>query len=182
MGKHWSRVLGERGPPGDQWWWGYCLKQLNKAPSSTTARHLAAAPRPSPALGLTSAAAIDVDGDIDLTADDEVDDERAQATAAAAEAAEEEELAALAAAEPMPTSVEGFKKHPRFCLARHVGKFQLVRPPSSSSSSSSPSSSVGVGVGVTAGYFRGEVVYHRRCVAELRTSTQWRKDMKQVST
>lgn len=40
---------------------------------------------------------------------------------AAARRAEEAELKAAAAAQPMPTSLEGFKRHPTFVLDRHLG-------------------------------------------------------------
>lgn len=50
-------------------------------------------------------------------------DFRAYYAAEAARTAEKRELQEMAEAQPMPTSLEGFKRHPKFVLDRHLGRW-----------------------------------------------------------
>ncbi len=55
----------------------------------------------------------------------------------------------------MPTSMSGFKNHPLYVLSRHLHREQVVYPE------------------ITIGTFRGEPVYSRGSVVELKTAENW---------
>lgn len=73
---------------------------------------------------------------------------------------EDLELEAWAAAErrSLPTTIEGFRSHDTFVLARHIGKYQVLRPGSK-----------------TLGTHRGEAYYHRDSLGEVHTAERWKR-------
>lgn len=81
------------------------------------------------------------------------------------EAREEKELESLALADrrSLPSTVEGFRKHPLFALHRHIGKYQVLRPGSK-----------------PLGMHRGEPYYSREDVCDVHTSDRWRRLGRQV--
>ncbi|TIA90439.1 hypothetical protein E3P99_01568 [Wallemia hederae] len=68
---------------------------------------------------------------------------------------EDAELHQAAFSEPMPQSMQGFKDHPVYVLARHLKREEVVNPPRE------------------IGRFKGEVVYPRANVQLLKTSENW---------
>ena len=58
----------------------------------------------------------------------------------------------------LPTTIEGFKCHPRYVLQRHITKYQSLKPDSS-----------------TCGLHRGEAYYLREDIVELHTNDRWRR-------
>jgi len=45
-----------------------------------------------------------------------------------ADRADMDALAECQAAEPAPTNQAGFRNHPRYCLASHVGRYEALVP------------------------------------------------------
>ena len=68
---------------------------------------------------------------------------------------EDEELQANQMTEAMPTSMAGFKDHPLYVLERHLKREEVVDPPTE------------------LGKFRGEPVYPRANVLQLKTAENW---------
>ncbi|KAI1793306.1 Rad4-domain-containing protein [Ganoderma leucocontextum] len=68
---------------------------------------------------------------------------------------EDEELQANQMTEAMPTTMAGFKDHPLYVLERHLKRDEVVEPP------------------VELGKFRGEPVYPRGNVLQLKTAENW---------
>ena len=64
--------------------------------------------------------------------------------------------------EAMPTSMQGFKDHPLYVLARHLKRDEVVDPP------------------VELGKFRGEPVYPRANVLQLKTAENWMRQGRTV--
>ena len=64
--------------------------------------------------------------------------------------------------EAMPTSMAGFKDHPLYVLARHLKREEVVDPP------------------VELGKFRGEPVYPRANVLQLKTAENWMRQGRTV--
>ena len=64
--------------------------------------------------------------------------------------------------EAMPTSMAGFKDHPLYVLARHLKREEVVDPP------------------VELGKFRGEPVYPRANVLQLKTAENWMRQGRKV--
>ena len=64
--------------------------------------------------------------------------------------------------EAMPTSMAGFKDHPLYVLARHLKREEVVDPP------------------VELGKFRGETVYPRANVLQLKTAENWMRQGRTV--
>ncbi len=75
---------------------------------------------------------------------------------------EDEELQANQMTEAMPTSLAGFKDHPLYVLARHLKREEVVDPP------------------VELGKFRGEPVYSRANVLQLKTAENWIRQGRRV--
>ncbi|TFK87491.1 Rad4-domain-containing protein [Polyporus arcularius HHB13444] len=75
---------------------------------------------------------------------------------------EDEELQANQMTEAMPTSMAGFKDHPLYVLARHLKREEVVDPP------------------VELGKFRGEPVYSRANVLQLKTAENWIRQGRRV--
>ena len=75
---------------------------------------------------------------------------------------EDEELQANQMTEAMPTSMQGFKDHPLYVLARHLKRDEVVDPP------------------VELGKFRGEPVYPRANVLQLKTAENWMRQGRTV--
>jgi xeroderma pigmentosum group C-complementing protein len=77
-----------------------------------------------------------------------------------ATAREDRELNARAAIERqgLPTTIEGFRSHATFVLARHIGKYQALRPGSKAM-----------------GMHRGEPYYLKEDVGEVHTAERWRR-------
>lgn len=87
----------------------------------------------------------------------------AMPTAAAAASAQERmdayeaaELSTAELTEPLPTSLAGFRRHRLYCLESQLTSTQVLRPR-----------------GPVVGRFRGEAVFPRSCVQELRTERGW---------
>ncbi|KAG8896962.1 hypothetical protein FRC01_011545, partial [Tulasnella sp. 417] len=68
---------------------------------------------------------------------------------------EDAELLSSQMTEAMPSSMSGFKNHPLYVLERHLRREQVVHP------------------AITIGTFRGEPVYPRGNVVELKTAENW---------
>ncbi|KAI0755109.1 hypothetical protein C8Q80DRAFT_1143071 [Daedaleopsis nitida] len=75
---------------------------------------------------------------------------------------EDEELQANQMTEAMPTTMTGFKDHPLYVLARHLKRDEVVEPP------------------VELGKFRGEPVYPRGNVLQLKTAENWMRQGRTV--
>ncbi|KAI9058217.1 Rad4-domain-containing protein [Trametes sanguinea] len=75
---------------------------------------------------------------------------------------EDEELQANQLTEAMPTSMAGFKNHPLYVLERHLKREEVVDPPTE------------------LGRFRGEPVYPRANVLELKTAENWMRQGRKV--
>ncbi|RPD62250.1 Rad4-domain-containing protein [Lentinus tigrinus ALCF2SS1-7] len=75
---------------------------------------------------------------------------------------EDEELQAHQMTEAMPTSMAGFKDHPLYVLSRHLKREEVVDPP------------------VELGKFRGEPVYPRANVLQLKTAENWMRQGRRV--
>ncbi|KAI0769954.1 hypothetical protein C8Q74DRAFT_1272317 [Fomes fomentarius] len=75
---------------------------------------------------------------------------------------EDEELQANQMTEAMPTTMAGFKDHPLYALARHLKRDEVVDPP------------------VEIGKFRGESVYLRGNVLQLKTAENWMRQGRTV--
>ncbi|KAH9931640.1 Rad4-domain-containing protein [Epithele typhae] len=76
--------------------------------------------------------------------------------------AEDEELQAHQMTEAMPTTVTGFKDHPLYVLERHLKREEIVEPPTE------------------LGKFRGESVYPRANVLQLKTAENWMRQGRTV--
>ena len=72
---------------------------------------------------------------------------------------EDEELIRQQNSEPMPTVLEGFKNHPRFVLARHLKREEVV-----------PASTRQLGL------FRGDPVYPRAAVLSVKAAEAWMRE------
>ncbi|KAL0961481.1 hypothetical protein HGRIS_006423 [Hohenbuehelia grisea] len=72
---------------------------------------------------------------------------------------EDDELVTNQLMEAMPTTIAGFKDHPLYVLLRHLHQNQAILPP--------PPETPELGT------FRGEPVYPRSAVADLKTSENW---------
>lgn len=70
---------------------------------------------------------------------------------------EEAELMEKVASEPLPKSLEGFKKHRLYCLDQHLHKFQGVYPKK------------------VVGMFKGLPVYLRANIQRLETASSWKR-------
>ncbi|CAH0474746.1 unnamed protein product [Peronospora belbahrii] len=70
---------------------------------------------------------------------------------------EKKELDRLKLGEGMPSSVEGFRKHPIYCLERHLGQFECLHPRK------------------IVGVFNGQSVFLRQHVQRLHSAFQWRR-------
>ncbi|KAJ7701422.1 hypothetical protein B0H17DRAFT_1157700 [Mycena rosella] len=80
---------------------------------------------------------------------------------------EDAELNAAELLEGMPTTLAGFKDHPTYVLARHLGKLQTIHPPPPETRE--------------LGKFRGDPVYPRAAVVALKTADSWlRSEGRQV--
>ncbi|KAI0763653.1 hypothetical protein BD413DRAFT_495167 [Trametes elegans] len=75
---------------------------------------------------------------------------------------EDEELQANQLTEGMPTSIAGFKDHPLYVLERHLKREEVVDPPTE------------------LGKFRGESVYPRANVLQLKTAENWMRQGRRV--
>ena len=75
---------------------------------------------------------------------------------------EDEELQANQMTEAMPTTMVGFKDHPLYVLERHLKRDEVVDPP------------------VELGKFRGEPVYPRGNVLQLKTAENWMRQGRTV--
>ncbi|KAI0352597.1 Rad4-domain-containing protein [Trametes cingulata] len=75
---------------------------------------------------------------------------------------EDEELQANQMTEGMPTSMAGFKDHPLYVLARHLKRDEVVDPPTE------------------LGKFRGEPVFPRANVLQLKTAENWMRQGRAV--
>ena len=75
---------------------------------------------------------------------------------------EDEELHANQMTEAMPTTMAGFKDHPLYVLERHLKRDEVVEPP------------------VELGKFRGEPVYPRGNVLQLKTAENWMRQGRTV--
>ncbi|TBU44496.1 Rad4-domain-containing protein [Dichomitus squalens] len=75
---------------------------------------------------------------------------------------EDEELQANQMTEAMPTTMAGFKDHPLYVLERHLKRDEVVEPP------------------VEIGKFRGESVYPRGNVLQLKTAENWMRQGRTV--
>ncbi|KAI8994160.1 hypothetical protein BD414DRAFT_481596 [Trametes punicea] len=75
---------------------------------------------------------------------------------------EDEELQANQLTEGMPTSIAGFKDHPLYILERHLKREEVVDPPTE------------------LGRFRGEPVYPRVNVLQLKTAENWMRQGRKV--
>lgn len=64
---------------------------------------------------------------------------------------------------PIPTSVAAFKTHPKYILLSQLGKTQVLSP-----------------LAKPRGLFKGQLIYLREDVADLKTERQWRKSLKVV--
>ena len=58
----------------------------------------------------------------------------------------------------LPSSIEGFKRHPIFVLKRHIGKYQALKPESK-----------------IVGSHRGEPYYMRKDIADIHTADRWKR-------
>ncbi|KAH9847907.1 hypothetical protein C2E23DRAFT_846212 [Lenzites betulinus] len=76
--------------------------------------------------------------------------------------AEDEELQVHQLTEAMPTSMAGFKDHPLYVLERHLKRDEVVEPPTE------------------LGKFRGESVYPRGNVLQLKTAENWMRQGRKV--
>lgn len=68
---------------------------------------------------------------------------------------EKKELQELADAERMPTSIEGFRRHHRYCLERHLGRLEVLYPRQ------------------VIGIFKGQRVYLRCHIQKLQSARHW---------
>ncbi|KAI0662018.1 hypothetical protein C8Q70DRAFT_909438 [Cubamyces menziesii] len=75
---------------------------------------------------------------------------------------EDEELQANQLTEAMPTTIAGFKDHPLYVLERHLKREEVVDPPTE------------------LGRFRGEAVYPRANVLQLKTAENWMRQGRKV--
>ncbi|KAI0821974.1 hypothetical protein BC628DRAFT_1460116 [Trametes gibbosa] len=75
---------------------------------------------------------------------------------------EDEELQVNQMTEGMPTSMAGFKDHPLYVLERHLKRDEVVEPPTE------------------LGKFRGESVYPRGNVLQLKTAENWMRQGRKV--
>ncbi|KAM5533626.1 hypothetical protein V8D89_012739 [Ganoderma adspersum] len=75
---------------------------------------------------------------------------------------EDEELQANQMTEAMPTTMVGFKDHPLYVLERHLKRDEVIDPP------------------VELGKFRGEPVYPRGNVLQLKTAENWMRQGRTV--
>lgn len=80
-----------------------------------------------------------------------------------AEAYEESEFVERMASEKMPTSVAGFKKHPRYMLREHLAKFECFMPGTE-----------------PVGLFKGKPVFTRSRVKPCKTAKQWLRELREV--
>jgi len=113
----WSRVLAERGPESDRWWWEFFIKQCNRQAAGVGVALVC-----SGTSSATGGSTTDLKGNRSASHNIEGDEELGEAAAMAAAiaavasaaaseeaseaaAAEEAEMAAFTAAEPMPTTV-----------------------------------------------------------------------------
>ena len=80
-------------------------------------------------------------------------------------AREDKELQQKAISErhDLPTTIEGFKAHPRFMLHRHISKYQALRPGAK-----------------PMGMHRGEAYYLREDVGEVHTADTWKRKGREV--
>ena len=77
---------------------------------------------------------------------------------------EDEELERMQEAEPMPTVLEGFKNHPRFLLERHLKREEALLPKTRQ-----------------LGLFRGEPVFPRSAVVDVKSAESWMREGRVVS-
>ncbi|RLN65950.1 hypothetical protein BBJ28_00017496 [Nothophytophthora sp. Chile5] len=70
---------------------------------------------------------------------------------------EKRKLQAMTLTEGMPTSVEGFRKHPTYCLERHLGQFECLHPRKA------------------VGLFSGQPVFLRSHVYPAQSAFKWRR-------
>ncbi|RLN97435.1 hypothetical protein BBJ28_00022659 [Nothophytophthora sp. Chile5] len=70
---------------------------------------------------------------------------------------EKRKLQAMTLTEGMPSSVEGFRKHPTYCLERHLGRFECLHPRKA------------------VGLFNGQPVFLRSHVFPAQSAFKWRR-------
>jgi len=176
----------------DDWWWDYCIKQVNNRVAQQAESATAAASRLANVRKRTSTKVT-----VDLTGDDDgaeavttttalpVSADEAAATAAAVAAAEAAEVAAAAAAKraqraavesndmkqrvkhetnKVPTTLAAMKKSAAFCIKSQLGKYEMLRPDAK----------------WTGAMLNGKKVYRRSDVATLHTAEKWKRHLRQV--
>lgn len=80
------------------------------------------------------------------------------------EVEEDRQLEVAMSLKPFPTTTEGFKNHPLYCLKKHLLKFQVIYP------SDAP----------VLGFFKGDPIYPRDCVKLTHTRETWLKEARIV--
>ena len=190
MATAWQKVVETR---CDEWWWDYCIKQVNDGVARAAETATAAAASLATARARTSQqVTVDLTDDADgaeavtttttlpMSPGDRAATKAAMAAAVAAEAAaaaaaERARRAALESAElkrrvepkaNMPTSLAAMKKHPTYCIKAQLGKYEMVRP----DAKACPKYPL----------FKGHAVYYRRDVAVLHTADKWKRHLRQV--
>ena len=73
------------------------------------------------------------------------------------------EQAALKQRQKLPTTVEGFRKHPLYVLKRAIGKYQGLKPGTA-----------------PLGLHRGEPYFDRSALSELHSAEKWKRDGREV--
>ncbi|KAG9068473.1 hypothetical protein KI688_010743 [Linnemannia hyalina] len=78
---------------------------------------------------------------------------------------EEAELQQAEASERMPTKLSDFNNHPIYALERHLKKFEVLHPKLP-----------------VLGHIRGEAIYPRSCVKQVRSKENWLKRARQIKS
>ncbi|KAF9138216.1 hypothetical protein BGX30_009410 [Mortierella sp. GBA39] len=78
---------------------------------------------------------------------------------------EEAELQQAEASERMPTKIGDFNNHPIYALERHLKKFEVLHPKLP-----------------VLGHIRGEAIYPRSCVKQVRSKENWLKRARQIKS